>query len=124
MQISYAFQEPSLLPWKTVEENLHFVLKGQIPQPERQQVIDSFLNLTAMTQYKNYYPSALSGGMKQRLSLCRAFVFPHKLLVYSKKPTVVKAELIINTSHQDRDLSSDNLAQIYGQVMATLQREY
>ncbi|MBM7855956.1 NitT/TauT family transport system ATP-binding protein [Desulfohalotomaculum tongense] len=81
VQISYAFQEPRLLPWKTVEDNLHFVLKGPIPMPERQKVIDRYLKLMGLSAYKNYYPRALSGGMKQRLSLCRAFAFPHQLLL-------------------------------------------
>ncbi|WP_031513855.1 ABC transporter ATP-binding protein [Desulfofalx alkaliphila] len=81
VQTSYAFQEPRLLPWKTVEENLHFVLIGQIPMPQRQQVINRYLDLVGLSQYRNYYPHALSGGMKQRLSLCRAFAFPHQLLL-------------------------------------------
>lgn len=81
IQVSYAFQEPRLIPWKTVEGNLHFVLKTKIPLPERQHTIDHYLKLMGLIKYKNYYPQALSGGMKQRLSLCRAFAFPHQLLL-------------------------------------------
>ncbi|ABO48985.1 ABC transporter related protein [Desulforamulus reducens MI-1] len=81
LPISYVFQEPRLLPWETVEGNMEFVLKNQIAMPQRQKVIECYLELMGLTAYRNYYPHTLSGGMKQRLALCRAFAFPHQLLL-------------------------------------------
>lgn len=80
--ISYVFQEPRLLPWKTVADNLHFVLRSKIAsRQQRETLINRYLELVGLADYHNYYPPALSGGMQQRLSLCRAFVFPHQLLL-------------------------------------------
>lgn len=79
--ISYVFQEPRLLPWKTVAENLHFVLQGKVNPQQRGTLINQYLNLVGLADYQHYYPHALSGGMQQRLSLCRAFIYPHQLLL-------------------------------------------
>ena len=81
LRVSYVFQEPRLLPWKTVAENLDFVLKNVFSPAEKQKLIKSYLNTMGLYDYRDSYPKALSGGMKQRLALCRAFVFPHDLLL-------------------------------------------
>lgn len=174
MQVSYVFQEHRLLPWKTVEENMHFVLKGQLVKQERESIIDQYLEIMALSAYRKYYPKALSGGMKQRLALCRAFAFPHdlllmdepfksldtplrlnlvglvakmweskqntivfvthdiaealllghKIIVYSAKPASVRSVFDIDIPHQQRDISSPVLAQIYKEVNLLLANEY
>jgi NitT/TauT family transport system ATP-binding protein len=78
---SYLFQEPRLLPWKTVRGNLEFVLKGRMPGPVRRETIDRYLQLVEMTQFAGFYPKQLSGGMKQRAALARAFAYPAELLL-------------------------------------------
>ncbi len=80
-KISYIFQEPRLLPWKTVAENIHFVLKHIFPKAEREKVITHYLSLVKMDDFKNYYPNELSGGMKQRTSIVRAFAYPSDILL-------------------------------------------
>lgn len=81
MRISYVFQEPRLLPWKTVAGNLDFVLKDVVSPTEKQELIKSYLSTMGLYEYRNSFPKALSGGMKQRLAICRAFAYPHDLLL-------------------------------------------
>ncbi len=70
-QLSYVFQDPCLLPWLTVEENIRlpFVLLKEKPA----RVLD-MLELVGLKDFRSYYPGQLSGGMKMRVSLARALV--------------------------------------------------
>lgn len=80
--VSYLFQEPRLLPWKTVRDNFDFVLTDPYPDPaERSAVISRYLALVELQDFANYYPAQLSGGMKQRVAIARAFAYPSKLLL-------------------------------------------
>ena len=80
-RISYLFQEPRLLPWKTVRENIDFVLKDKLVRVEREQAIDRYLEMVELSQFASYYPGKLSGGMKQRVSIARAFAYPADILL-------------------------------------------
>ncbi len=79
--ISYLFQENRLLPWKTVEGNIDFVLKDQMNREERQTSIARYLEMVGLTGFKSYYPAKLSGGMKQRVAIARAFAYPADILL-------------------------------------------
>ena len=78
--ISYIFQEDSLIPWKTVYENLEFVLKGKIPDKDLKEHIEDYLQSVNLLEYKDEYPQVLSGGMKRRVGIARAFSFPSNYL--------------------------------------------
>lgn len=80
-RISYIFQDPRLMKWKTVYENIDFVIKDKIPLDEREVIINKYLKILNLLEYKDYYPNHLSGGMKQRASIARAFVYPSDLLL-------------------------------------------
>ena len=76
-RIGLVFQEPRLFPWLTAEENLALVL----PEPSAEERRQSGAGLSAAERWLaeaglagagKKYPSELSGGMKQRLSICRA----------------------------------------------------
>lgn len=78
---SYIFQEDRLIPWKTVKDNLELVLKGKIDKRKIQELIDFYLKISNLDEYKNYYPHKLSGGMRQRINILRAFMYPSKLIL-------------------------------------------
>lgn len=79
--ISYVFQEDRLLEWRTVEENLTFVLKDKFSEKEIKGLVKKYLEMVGLYEYKNYYPTKLSGGMRQRVSIARAFAYPSKILI-------------------------------------------
>ena len=73
--IGFVFQEPALLPWRTVRDNLAFALKPQrLARDELDERIAQVLVLTNLRDFANYYPHMLSGGMQQRVGLARALV--------------------------------------------------
>ena len=80
-RISYIFQEPRLIPWMTVEENIHFVIKNIILKEKAEQLIIKYLEYVDLIDFKNHYPHELSGGMKQRVAIVRAFAYPSQLLM-------------------------------------------
>ncbi|MCL2176739.1 MAG: ABC transporter ATP-binding protein [Firmicutes bacterium] len=83
--ISYIFQEPRLLPFKTVFGNIDFVLKQKYPdKPQRLQLIEKYLEMTGILESKNFYPKQLSGGMAQRVSIARAFAYPSTLHLWDE----------------------------------------
>jgi NitT/TauT family transport system ATP-binding protein len=71
-KISFVFQESSLFPWNTVLENLIVTLEFQgVPKGERAERAATALAAVRMTEFADFYPAQLSGGMKQRVALAR-----------------------------------------------------
>lgn len=74
--ISYVFQEDTLIPWKTVYNNLEFVLKGKVEKSELDKRIKKYLKIVNLAGSEKEFPNMLSGGMKRRVGIARAFAFP------------------------------------------------
>lgn len=80
-KISYIFQETRILPWKTVLGNVLFALLDKMPKEEALRHAHSILRMVGLEKEEKLYPSQLSGGMKQRVSIARAFAFPGTLIL-------------------------------------------
>jgi ABC-type nitrate/sulfonate/bicarbonate transport system ATPase subunit len=77
--ISYMPQQHSLLPWRTVIEN---VLLGQeLHKKTDVEEAKSWLSRVGLLEYENFFPHQLSGGMKQRVAFIRALISPSSLLL-------------------------------------------
>lgn len=71
--LAFVFQEPALMPWSTVRDNVKLPLKlARIPQKEAEKTVDRTLQLVGLENFKRAYPRQLSGGMKMRVSIARA----------------------------------------------------
>jgi sulfonate transport system ATP-binding protein len=80
--ISYVFQLPSCIPWRTVLDNIKFGLeiKG-IPKDEMEKRVEKIVKLIGLKDFLNYYPKQLSTSMQQRVAIARAFVTDPDLLL-------------------------------------------
>jgi NitT/TauT family transport system ATP-binding protein len=78
-RLGYVFQDPRLLPWRTVIANLLYVHadKGQATRDR----IDHYLDLVGLRGFERMYPAHLSGGMQQRVGIARAFSVEPDLLL-------------------------------------------
>jgi NitT/TauT family transport system ATP-binding protein len=81
-EMAFIFQEPALLPWRTVLGNIEVPLQLQgVPRAERRQVAGQMIELVGLGDVRRYYPRQLSGGMKMRVSLARGLTKSPKIII-------------------------------------------
>ncbi len=81
-RLGYVFQEPRLLPWMTVEQNMEVGLYSLAGDKKwRKETVRQVLQKIGLEEFAGYYPEQLSGGMKQRVSIGRAYVIQPDLLL-------------------------------------------
>ncbi|TWH49313.1 ABC transporter ATP-binding protein [Sporomusa sp. KB1] len=79
---SMVFQEQSIFPWLTVMDNVAYGLKLRgISKKERYQIAEKYIRMIGLTKFAKAYPHQLSGGMKQRVSVARAFANDPEILL-------------------------------------------
>jgi NitT/TauT family transport system ATP-binding protein len=81
-EVGLMLQTPTLFPWRTVERNISLPLQVMgVPKQNWRHRIDQALELVGLTDFRDRYPHELSGGMQQRVALCRLLVADHQVML-------------------------------------------
>jgi NitT/TauT family transport system ATP-binding protein len=81
----YVFQDPTLLPWRTVAGNVGLLAElDGVPKEERRRLVADAISLTGLTGFERHRPKALSGGMRMRVSLARALTVHPPLFLFDE----------------------------------------
>ena len=81
-QTAMVFQEDSVFPWMTVQENIGYGLSIQgVPRPAIARTVATYLEKVGLTRFARAYPFQLSGGMKKRVGVARAFAADPEVLL-------------------------------------------
>lgn len=101
--ISYIFQEDRLIEWLTVEENINMILKKKYAGQELKFICKKYLSMVGMDKEIKNYPNKLSGGMRQRINIARAFAYPSKLVLMDEpfKSLDIKNKFLIMKNLKD-----------------------
>ncbi|MCA1218551.1 ABC transporter ATP-binding protein [Streptomyces sp. 8L] len=80
--IGYVTQDSNLLPWLTVDENIRLPLQiRKTPSQEQDRLVDQWIELVGLGQFRTSYPHQLSGGMQKRCSIARTLVYDPPILL-------------------------------------------
>jgi NitT/TauT family transport system ATP-binding protein len=111
--IGMVFQEESTFPWRNVIDNIAFPLEiAGMPRRERVERARRFVSMVGLDGFEKRYPSELSGGMRQRVSMARTLASEPKILLMD--------EPFAALDEQTRLLLGDKVLQIQQQLKQTM----
>ncbi|MGP9680846.1 ABC transporter ATP-binding protein [Brachybacterium sp. AOP3-A1-3] len=104
------FQQYALFPWLTVRQNVEFGLKtARVPADERHRTAQHFIEMVGLADFADSLPKTLSGGMKQRCAIARAYAMDPSILLMDEPFGALDAlsrvrmqEHLLETWEQDR----------------------
>src|SRR5438105_10253334 len=107
------FQESGLFPWMSVEANVGFGLTTRgVPAAETAARVEAALKLVGLTKFRRHYPHQLSGGMRQRSAIARAFVTDPAMLLMDEPFAALDA--------QNRVILQAELVRIWNETRKTV----
>lgn len=109
------FQDYGVFPWLSVEDNIAFGLKlkaNRVAAERRRQIVDHYVELMGLGDFRKAYPKTLSGGMRQRLALARAYAVEPDFLLMDEPFGALDA--------QTRTSMQDLLLGVMGEVKKTV----
>lgn len=109
------FQDYGVFPWLSVEENIAFGLRlkaNRVSDEKRREVVDHFIDLMGLSEFRKAYPKTLSGGMRQRLALARSYAVNPEFLLMDEPFGALDA--------QTRTAMQDLLLSVMGEVRKTV----
>ena len=120
--LSYSFQDDRLFPWLSLKKNIEIVLDNA---EEKEKIVSEWLEKVELSDFADYLPEKISGGMKQRVSLARALAYPSEIVLldepfkgldedlhqrmYELVKTEAQNRLIIMVTHDKNNVSEINI---------------
>jgi NitT/TauT family transport system ATP-binding protein len=110
---SMIFQEQSLFPWMSVRDNVSYGLRMRnVPKDEYTAIVDRYLTKVGLSHFADAWPHQLSGGMKQRVSIARAFANDPEILLMD--------EPFAALDEQNKTLLQEELLRIWDETRKTV----
>ena len=107
------FQDSGLFPWMSVADNIAFGLATRgVAKAERRERVEAAMRLVGLTKFRDHYPHQLSGGMRQRGAIARAFVTEPAVLLMDEPFAALDA--------QNRTILQEELVRLWEETGKTV----
>jgi NitT/TauT family transport system ATP-binding protein len=84
-RVGYVFQDPTLLPWRSVQRNVELLAElEKVPKEERRARVADAIRLVGLEGFEKHRPRSLSGGMRMRVSLARSLVLAPDVFLFDE----------------------------------------